>query len=127
MNILNYNFRYYDKELDRMVYSTEYLNLETFFRCASMYAYNSDVMISYSRTDKNGVEIYEGDTLGSYNDDPDKGDIWTYTDVEFTTLQYINGEFIFDNWEPNFDTEIETIYNQQFISVVGNRYQGIKY
>ena len=72
--------------------------------------------------DKNGKGIYFGDILQTSNDNPEF-DIWKSEDYGYAVC-YEDPEELgvrFKNWTPT--TREESIYNFQFVEIIGNIYQ----
>jgi len=72
--------------------------------------------------DKHGKKIYFGDILQTSNDNPEF-DIWTSKDYGYAICYEDPDELgvRFKNWYPT--TEEESVYNFQFVEIIGNIYQ----
>jgi hypothetical protein len=57
--------------------------------------------------DKNGVEIYVGDILGTSNDDPEY-DIWDYNEYGYTVVQEnpLRLGIMFSEWDIEYDEDV---------------------
>ena len=131
MNFKNLKFRYYCEESHQMMYSTNCSSLVEFFDDALKYALNNDIMICLYKKDKDNREIYEGDYLGTSNNSS-KYDKWSINEYGMTEVIYNKKkkELCFSNWYPIFKEEEdykkdESVFSQKFISIIGNKYQGI--